>query len=120
MKINPLVSVIVPAYNPDQSVYQTIQSVLNQTYKNFELVIINDGSEIDMIPIINRINDQRIIYHKLEHKNANVARNYGFYYFNCYLAAYKHSYILLTAKNRCPSWSAPINCSPTCMPKSRN
>ena len=73
----PLISIIIPAYNPDESFCKTILSVLNQTYENFELIIIDDGSEIDTTSIINKFDDQRIIYHKLEHKNANVARNYG-------------------------------------------
>jgi glycosyltransferase involved in cell wall biosynthesis len=72
-----LISVIIPVYNPDVSFPKTIRSVLNQTYKNFELIIMDDGSDIDIIPILSQFNDQRIIYKKLEHKNANVARNQG-------------------------------------------
>ena len=45
MSNQPLVSVIIPAYNHAQYVQETIKSVINQTYKNIELIIINDGSK---------------------------------------------------------------------------
>lgn len=44
MKHNPLVSVIIPAYNHEMYIEEAIQSVINQTYKNIELIVINDGS----------------------------------------------------------------------------
>jgi len=72
-----LISVITPVYNPDETLCNTIQSVLNQTYKNFEFILIDDGSTVDVIPFIEQFDDTRIKYYKLEHKNANVARNYG-------------------------------------------
>lgn len=45
MNTNNLVSVIIPAYNHEKYVQETIQSIINQTYKNIELIIINDGSK---------------------------------------------------------------------------
>ena len=42
---NPLVSVIIPAYNHEKYVQETIHSIINQTYKNIELIIIDDGSK---------------------------------------------------------------------------
>ena len=77
MLSTPLISVIIPVFNPSEEICETIQSVLNQIYQNFEIIIVDDGSEIDVIPYINRFDDQRIMYYKLDHKNANVARNYG-------------------------------------------
>ena len=41
---NPLVSVIIPAYNHERFVEQTIRSIIEQTYKNIELIVIDDGS----------------------------------------------------------------------------
>ena len=77
MNNSPIISVIVPVYNPDYSFQSTIQSVLNQTYKNFELIVVDDGSDKDIAPVIEQLEDSRIRYYKQEHQNANVARNYG-------------------------------------------
>ena len=58
----PLVSVIMAVYNAENYLRQAIDSVLNQTYKNIELLIINDGSTDESIKIVQSINDQRIRY----------------------------------------------------------
>jgi len=57
-----LISVIMPVYNAERYVYQAIDSVLNQTYKNIELIVINDGSTDNSKQIIQSINDLRIKY----------------------------------------------------------
>jgi len=44
LKNNPLVSVIMPAYNHELYIEEALKSIINQTYKNIELIIINDGS----------------------------------------------------------------------------
>lgn len=56
----PLVSIITPVYNDSKFVKQTIESVLNQTYSNFELIIVDDCSNDDSIAIIKSFNDERI------------------------------------------------------------
>lgn len=67
MSVNqPLVSVIIPSYNHEKYVEQAIMSVINQTYKNIELVIIDDGSK-DKSPylikeLINKVDSSRIIF----------------------------------------------------------
>lgn len=73
-----LVSVIIPTYNRAQLIGRAIQSVLNQTYKNFELLIIDDGSDDNTEDVINAFADARIFLFKHEKKcGANVARNTG-------------------------------------------
>ena len=58
--MQPLVSIILPAYNCEAYLQQTINSLLQQTYTNFELLIINDGSTDSTFEIINSYTDSRI------------------------------------------------------------
>jgi len=58
---NPLVSVIIPAYNAENYVLESIHSILNQTYQNFECIIIDDASTDNTVHIITAIQDARII-----------------------------------------------------------
>jgi len=60
----PAVSVILPAYNCEKFIGKAIQSVLQQTFTDFELVIINDGSTDNTESIIHEFDDQRIVYLK--------------------------------------------------------
>ena len=57
----PLVSIILPVYNCEQFVEEAIQSVLRQTFADFELIIINDGSTDNSLKKIKAIKDNRII-----------------------------------------------------------
>jgi len=75
---NGLVSVIVPVYNAEQFIQETIESVLAQTYKNMEIVIVDDCSKDSSEAIIKRMKKfySNIIYHKFENNHgAAVARN---------------------------------------------
>ena len=73
-----LVSIIMPVYNRAHSVARSIDSVLCQKYHNFELIIIDDGSQDDVKAIISDYTDSRLIFHSLS-KNMGVsfARNKG-------------------------------------------
>jgi glycosyltransferase involved in cell wall biosynthesis len=55
-----LVSVVLPVYNGSQYLRQSIESILQQSYRNFELIIINDGSQDDSQKIIDSYHDSRI------------------------------------------------------------
>lgn len=57
----PLVSVLMPAYNSEKYIAQSIQSILNQTFTDFELCIINDGSTDGTAAVIDKFDDPRII-----------------------------------------------------------
>jgi len=58
--MTPKISVILPVYNAEKYVLEAINSILNQTFKDFELIIIDDGSTDDSLKIISEIKDSRI------------------------------------------------------------
>lgn len=75
----PLVSVIVPCYNQQEVVQQTIQSIVNQTYKNLQIICIDDGSADQTLERINQLaqTDKRIIVLSKTNGGVSSARNYG-------------------------------------------
>lgn len=73
-----LVSVIMPCYNDGIYIEEAIDSVKKQTYKNWEIIIIDDGSDDEnTINILDNINDKRITILHTEHLRPAGARNYG-------------------------------------------
>jgi glycosyltransferase involved in cell wall biosynthesis len=60
---SPLVSIIMPTYNRAAYIGETIASIQNQVYSNWELIIMDDGSEDDSQAIVKNINDSRIKYY---------------------------------------------------------
>lgn len=62
-----LVSIVLPTYNRADLIVETIQSVIDQSYSQWELIIIDDGSSDDSKDRIARFNDERIQYHFIEH-----------------------------------------------------
>ena len=76
--MDELVSVIMPTYNRGYIIKMAINSILNQTYKNFEFIIIDDCSTDNTNEIVSEYKDKRIKYIKLEkNSGANYARNVG-------------------------------------------
>jgi glycosyltransferase involved in cell wall biosynthesis len=76
--IYPLVSVITSSYNGEKTIKRALESILNQTYPNIELIVVDDGSTDNTSGVIKSIEDKRI--HLIQHKaNINVAagRNTG-------------------------------------------
>jgi len=71
------ISVLMTTYNCGDYISQAIQSVLNQTYKDFELLIIDDGSIDNTTEIVNGFNDNRIRYIKRDHYGRAASLNYG-------------------------------------------
>lgn len=71
------ISVIIPLYNKELSIKNTINSVLKQTYTNFELLIINDGSTDSSLQIVTEFTDDRIRVISKKNEGVSIARNLG-------------------------------------------
>lgn len=73
----PQVSVIIPVYNGEKTIRETIASVLNQTFTDFELIIINDGSADKTPEILENISDARIKIFSFPNAGLSTSRNRG-------------------------------------------
>ncbi len=78
-KINDMISIIIPAYNADDYLANTVESVLNQTYPDFELLLIDDGSTDHTHEIVQSFQnrDNRIKYYYKPNGGVSSARNLG-------------------------------------------
>jgi glycosyltransferase involved in cell wall biosynthesis len=77
IKDEPLISVIVPAYNAETTILETIDSVLQQTYSNLELIVINDGSTDTTLDLLNNLNDERLKIFSFGNAGLAESRNRG-------------------------------------------
>ncbi|MBC1220287.1 glycosyltransferase [Nostoc sp. UCD121] len=75
-----LISVIIPAYNSEKTIKETIESVLNQSFRHLELIVINDGSQDSTLEIITKIPDSRIKVFSYPNAGGNVSRNRGLHH----------------------------------------
>ena len=76
---NEKVSVIVPVYNVEKYLEKCLNSIVNQTYKNIEIILVNDGSTDNSLEIMKKFKqkDDRIILLEKENGGLSDARNYG-------------------------------------------
>ena len=74
---NPLISVILPVYNSEKYLYKSIDSILKQTFTEFELLILNDGSSDSSEEIINSFDDERIRIFSHENMGLSATLNKG-------------------------------------------
>src|SRR3712207_2570902 len=75
---HPLVSIIVSCYNAEKYIFETLESLINQTYQNIEIIVVNDGSTDKSEEIIRNVSDERIKYFKQTNKGQCAALNTGF------------------------------------------
>ena len=77
MKSKPVFSVIIPTYNRKFFLKRAIDSILMQTFKEFEIIIVDDGSTDNTKQLVDTYNDNRIVYFHIEKSGVNFARNKG-------------------------------------------
>lgn len=73
----PLISVAIPVYNGEATIRETIESVLNQTFSDFELIVINDGSQDSTLDIVSSIRDPRLKVFSYPNAGLSASRNRG-------------------------------------------
>ena len=84
-----MISVIIPLYNKESTILKTLTSVINQAYKDFEIVIIDDGSTDNSISIINNnFDDHRITIISQSNQGVSIARNQGVFHSKYELIAF--------------------------------
>lgn len=78
-KVSPLVSIIIPTYNAENYISETIRSIENQNYTNWELIIIDDGSKDSTKKLISKfaLIDKRIKYFYQNNQGSPIAKNLG-------------------------------------------
>lgn len=74
---NSFVSIIIPCYNASYYVKEVLDSLQNQTYKDIECIIINDGSTDNTLEIISAFSDKRFRIYNQENKGLSDTRNFG-------------------------------------------
>lgn len=81
-------SVVIPLYNKEHTIDATVRSVLNQNYRNFELLIVDDGSTDGSLQIVQSIQDPRIKVLSKENGGVSSARNLGIVSAKCEYVAF--------------------------------
>lgn len=77
MKSNPLISIVIPAYNASKYIADAVQSVLDQDYRPIEVIVVDDGSTDNTREVVERISSEEVFYYYKENGGASSARNYG-------------------------------------------
>lgn len=72
-----MISIVIPLYNKKDQVSNTIATVLAQTYQDFEVIIVNDGSTDDSVAEVEKVQDSRIRLIHQQNAGVSVARNRG-------------------------------------------
>lgn len=72
-----MISIIIPLYNKENCIRKTLYSVLSQSYRDFEIVVVNDGSKDNSVEVVNSIKDERIRLINKENEGVSRTRNRG-------------------------------------------
>jgi glycosyltransferase involved in cell wall biosynthesis len=77
MNIMPIISIIIPAFNAEATIAKTIQSVLDQTFSEFEIIVIDDGSSDSTVDIVYQFNEPRLRVLSFVNAGLPASRNRG-------------------------------------------
>jgi len=72
----PLVSICIPTYNAERTVMSTLQSILNQTYQNLEILVVDNASSDDTLSLLGQVTDPRLVIHRNE-RNTGAEANFS-------------------------------------------
>ncbi|MEO9870203.1 glycosyltransferase family 2 protein [Ekhidna sp.] len=75
--MKPFFSVIITSYNREATIERSVASVLNQSFKDFELLLIDDGSTDSTSSLVKRFSSKKIKYFYKDNEERNIARNFG-------------------------------------------
>lgn len=75
--MTPLISIVIPLYNKEKHIKKTVLSVLDQTFTNFEIIVINDGSIDNSLKALDTIKDERLKIFSTINQGVSKARNFG-------------------------------------------
>ena len=75
--MNDLVTIIIPIYNSEKYIKRCVDSILKQTYKTIEVLLINDGSKDNSVDVVKKIKDKRIRLIDKENEGVSKTRNLG-------------------------------------------
>lgn len=73
--MTPYFSIIIPLYNKETHIKSTIQSVLDQTFQDFEVIVVNDGSRDGSKSVLASFSDDKIYYYEQENQGVSASRN---------------------------------------------
>lgn len=75
--MKPKISIIIPLYNKEKHIKDTLDSVWFQSFSDFEVIVVNDGSTDDSLKVIKSINESRLKLFNTKNQGVSAARNYG-------------------------------------------
>ncbi|CAH8292626.1 glycosyltransferase involved in cell wall biosynthesis [Mariniflexile fucanivorans] len=75
--MTPFFSVIIPLYNKEAFIESTLKSVLQQTFQDFEIIIVDDGSTDNSYRVASAFKNDKVLLLKQENKGVSIARNFG-------------------------------------------
>lgn len=75
--MTPKISIVIPLYNKTNAIKHTLDSALNQTYWDYEIIVVNDGSTDNSLEVVESIKDERVKIFTTKNYGVSAARNYG-------------------------------------------